>query len=369
MDEPPTDTFYHGVYPGHCQNPDKCKSPDMPTHGEEDDITPPDLQSYMSEKYGVGRGVAWVYFSHNWGRGKNRCFPYATAEWIRTQNRVPFIRLMLRDTIAQEKCDAQTPSEKVFTLQNINRGCFDKDLVRWGNAARDFGYPLIVEWGTEVNGCWFPWNGLWNGKAEGTVLFKYAYQRIVRIIRDDCGARNITWVFHANGSSWPNPRQTGNEWNAVDNYYPGDEFVDWIGLSVYGAQEPKKEIPCISFADVMDYAMEEWGDLKKRKPLYLLEFGMIGGHPGCSQKDDPDCDPKQCKASKWADDALSNLLAHRWPEVRGFSWWNETWKEEKDGKTYITNMRVQTVSGLRKVLQKHIKGNKKITDHPVFRKI
>ena len=30
----------------------------------------------------------------------------------------------------------------------------------WGRAAQTFGTPLIVEFGTEVNGSWFPWNGL-----------------------------------------------------------------------------------------------------------------------------------------------------------------------------------------------------------------
>lgn len=58
---------------------------------------------------------------------------------------------------------AQNHAEPTFTLDRIVNGDFDDDLRVWARAARDFGSPLIAEFGTEVNGEWFPWNGVWNG--------------------------------------------------------------------------------------------------------------------------------------------------------------------------------------------------------------
>lgn len=70
---PPAGTLYHSVYPGGVT-------------GEEDDITPADVDAYEAQ---VGKSVAWVYFSNNWYR--SRAFPTATATWIRDRGAAPYI--------------------------------------------------------------------------------------------------------------------------------------------------------------------------------------------------------------------------------------------------------------------------------------
>jgi hypothetical protein len=50
-----------------------------------------------------------------------------------------------------------------FPLRSIDSGAWDPELRRWCDGARDAGIPLLVEFGTDVNGDWFPWNGRWNG--------------------------------------------------------------------------------------------------------------------------------------------------------------------------------------------------------------
>ena len=140
---PPGDgLYYHGVYPGGLT-------------GEEDDITPADVDAYESL---AGQPVAWVYFSHNWYHG--RAFPLTTATWIRARGAVPFIRLMPRSTPDRGVADP------AFRLQAILQGDFDADLRGWASAAAAFGTRLLVEFGTECNGEWFPWNGRWHGGGE-----------------------------------------------------------------------------------------------------------------------------------------------------------------------------------------------------------
>ena len=56
---------------------------------------------------------------------------------------------------------ARKPNHR-FTLARIVRGDLDADLRAWADGARRFGSPLLAEFGTEVNGFWFPWNGRWN---------------------------------------------------------------------------------------------------------------------------------------------------------------------------------------------------------------
>lgn len=337
---PPEGSYYHGVYPGGRT-------------GYEDDITPADVESYERS---VGRRAVWVYFSHNWFNGRG--FPAETSKWIRERGSIPFIRLMLRSSAEQNEWGSPN-KETLYTLEAINRGDFDEDLRQWGRDAAAFGSPLLVEWGTEMNGFWFPWNGYWvegEDKSRGPELFKDAFRRIVEMIREQGGARNVTWVFHANNSDDPEP-EGDYEWNRMENYYPGDEYVDWLGISVYGAQVPTEDVPCLPFSEGMAAGIEQLVRLAsppyRHKPVFVLEFGATGNHPG----DDP-----QCRPDRWAQGALRALLANRWPQVRGFSWWNETW--ENDEGVPDTDMRVQSVPGLSDVFRHFLAGGN-VIDRPI----
>jgi len=307
---PDAGRFYHGCYPGGVT-------------GEEDDITARDVQNYEDV---AGRKVDWVYFSNNWYA--NRRFPAETAGWIRDRGAVPYIRLMLRS-------EDHRPGEpeKAFSLQSIIDGKFDEDLKAWGRDAAAFGSPLIVEYGTEVNGEWFGWNGSFHGggrkdgfgdpkKADGPERFVAAYRHIVDTVRSS-GASNITWVFHLDASQSPEAA-----WNRFENYYPGPEYADWIGVSCYGPQRPMDdEEENITFREKFDPVYSRVVKLAPDKPVMIPEFGCTTGYP-------------HVRAEDWAKAALGDILSGRWPNVRGFSWWNERW-ENDDDPTHNTTMRVQ----------------------------
>lgn len=301
------DDLYHGVYPG-------GKS------GGEDDITAADVASYETA---AGKQAAWVYFSHNWY--ENRLFPAGTAAMIRDRGSVPYIRLMLRSSPDQNK------AEPTFTLTRLLRGEFDNDLRAWARSARNFASPLIVEFGPEMNGSWFSWNGTYNGGGrpgsygdptlpDGPERFRDAYRRIITLMRE-AGAANITWVFHVNAQDAPNVA-----WNRFENYYPGDSFIDWLGVSAYGAQTPRAtEWPI--FRDLMDAAYPRLAALAADKPIVVSEFGVASNNSLGS-------------AATWATDAWTDLKAGRWPRVIGASWWNERWKNDEI-PAHDTTMRLQ----------------------------
>jgi hypothetical protein len=317
---PPEGCLYHGVFPGGVT-------------GEEDDITPSDVKSY--ERL-AGKTAAWIYFSHNWYKGRG--FPLDTASWIRETGSIPFIRLMLRSSPEQNR------PERTFGLNRILGGVLDADLSAWARSARDFGSPLFVEFGTEANGKWFSWNGWWNGKGaakgygdpafpDGPERFRDAYRHIVRTMRRE-GAANIVWVFHVNDGDVP---QT--PWNRLENYYPGDDYVDCLGVSAYGAQTPMEdEWP--EFRHLMDTVYPRVAALGTNKPVMVLEFAASKGNPRGDQ-------------AAWAERALSDLVQRRWPGVTGFSWWNEGW--ENDGNPeHDTSMRLQDNASLAAVFQEWV---------------
>jgi hypothetical protein len=374
---PPPGLFYHGVYPGGKT-------------GEEDDLTAADVLSYQDT---VGQQVAWVYFSDNWYR--SRAFPVATCTWIRGLGSVPFVRLMLRsksDEVSGAVQKAPAPPfppplplplpppaplppaavvpagggpppaevvppppppkpvviEPVFTLPAIIEGQFDDDLRAWARAAQAFGTPIIVEWGTEMNGDWFQWNGKYWGagqvggfgdptKPEGPQRFVAAYRHIVTVMRS-AGATNLTWVFHVNADDEPD-----EDWSHLENYYPGDDVVDWLGVSGYGCLTPKDKDKPDTLETEMCAAYPRLAALTPDKPIFLLEFGTTAGN-------------KLAVPEDWAQEGLDHLFAHRWPRVRGFSWWNEHW-ENDNNPADDTTMRVQDIPALATVFHDTLANN------------
>lgn len=313
--------LYHGVYPGGPS-------------GAEDDITPEGLSEY--ERL-VGRRAAWVYFSDNWSRGRE--FPSATARWIRDRGSVPFIRLMLRSSAEEKK------RERVFTLDAIRAGRFDADLRRWSDGARAYGGPLLVEWGTEVNGEWFPWNARWN-PPDGARKFKEVFRRLVRLSREQ-GALNISWVFHADARDEPT-----EDWNRLERYYPGDDVVDWIAVSAYGPQSPS-DAEAEPLRSKLDAVYPRLRELAPSKPILLAEFGCTNDSPAVSQPD-------------WARAALQDVLSGRWPRIKGFSWWNERW-ENDDDRRHDTSMRLQDSDALARAFRETLAARPDgIEERPLF---
>lgn len=314
---PAAGRYYHGVYPGGRT-------------GYEDDIRRGDVATYEST---VGKRVAWVYFSHNWFHG--RAFPLATCQMIRERGSVPFIRLMLRSDADQDH------AEPLYSLRAILRGEFDGDLRAWFAGAAAWDTPLLVEWGTEMNGEWFSWNGRWNGagkldgfgsptRPDGPERFVSVYRKLVTMSRS-AGADNLTWVWHANAEDWPEA-----SWNRLERYWPGAAYVDWIGVSAYGPQTPM-DTEYETFRAMMDAAYPRLSALAGGRPLMVLEFGCADRNPLVTP-------------AQWAAPALADILKGRWPRVRGFSWWNEWWQNDSN-PAHDTTMRVQDIPGLANVFR------------------
>jgi hypothetical protein len=216
-----------------------------------------------------GKKPAWIYFSNNWFKGIK--FPAEEVKIIDESGSVPFIRLMPRS----DYNNYEHP-ETGFTLDRIIRGDFDEELKKWAADAKEFDKPILIEFGTEVNGDWFPWNGKQNGNGEkiygdvnefdGPEKFKDAYRHIINIFRNE-GADNLTWFYHVNAYSSPDA-----EWNKMNSYYPGDDYIDWIGVSVYGPQLEGEEWK--TFSQVMDEKYTELAAITFYKPIAVLEFGV-----------------------------------------------------------------------------------------------
>jgi beta-mannanase len=81
-----------------------------------------------------------------------------------------------------------------------------------------------------MNGSWEEWGGYQNnttGTTDGPTKYVKAWKRMHDIFVAH-GATNAVWVWSPNCNDVPK-----DSWNHWTNYYPGDDYVDWVGCDGY----------------------------------------------------------------------------------------------------------------------------------------
>lgn len=95
--------------------------------------------------------------------------------------------------------------------------------------------PVIFRPWHEMNGDWF-W---WGGKNTTPDLYRRLYRRTYDIVQKQCRGQ-IVWAFCANLGA-----------KSMDEYYPGDKYVDIVGIDIYDFNNDAK-----AFADNTDKGLD-----------------------------------------------------------------------------------------------------------------
>jgi hypothetical protein len=106
------------------------------------------------------------------------------------------------------------------SLSQIASGEYDAYLHESAAVAKSWGGPLLVRFAHEMNGNWYPWGA----GAIPAYTYLAAWYHIVSLFRGD-GATNVSWV-------WSPYVEVGTRF-PLAAYYPGDDWVDYIGLDGY----------------------------------------------------------------------------------------------------------------------------------------
>ncbi|HWS34449.1 MAG TPA: glycosyl hydrolase [Actinoplanes sp.] len=137
----------------------------------------------------------------------------------------------------------------------ILNGSDDEMIAGAARRIKRFDRPVLLRWGWQMNDRGYEWGGAQNGKdSEGYVK---AFRRLRKIF-DKQGADQVSWVWSPNWSP-----STKESWDTFEAYYPGDEYVDWVGVSGYNVN---KETPATLFDPI-------YHTFAARKPLMLTEVG------------------------------------------------------------------------------------------------
>jgi len=112
---------------------------------EEDDVT---LETIEDFEQMVGKHQAIIASSKLLGRTN---FPVSNLNVIWRHGSLPLVFWSPWDKPYEED---HGPDK--FSLTEILAGKWDAYIDMWADAARSFGHPMIVVFGVEMNGTWFP---------------------------------------------------------------------------------------------------------------------------------------------------------------------------------------------------------------------
>lgn len=138
-----------------------------------------------------------------------------------------------------------------YYLDQIVNGDMDSNIGALATACKTFGKPIFIRFGYEFDGA---------HNAYPPDKYVLAYRYFVDKMRS-FGVDNVAYVWHSWGvepyygkDDFPTyylPLTDGKTVNQ-ELWYPGDDYVDWVGLSIFGIG---------------------WGDLKTNAVVqYLLDF-------------------------------------------------------------------------------------------------
>jgi len=152
--------------------------------------------------------------------GKNPAFNPGEAKALKKAGIVPMIGWEPFDPLNKKNL-------KGYSLQHIVDGDFDTLIENWADALRAFDAPIMMRFAHEMNGAWYPWGVDLNGNTPALYIEAW---RHVHDIFTSRGADNVAWVWS------PNIVRENSKYE-LKVFYPGDDYVDIMGLVGYGISD------------------------------------------------------------------------------------------------------------------------------------
>lgn len=174
-------------------------------------------------------------------------------------------------------------------LTRILAGKQDSTLLAFVRVARHYGQPMLVSFIPEFDNLAKPWG---MKREQNLEAYRRAWQYIVNFCQSH-QAGNIAWIWCPSLPS------------SLVSYYPGGNYVDWLGFSVINNPALASDRRSHSFAALYQLphttVRSHTAYSIRQKPILLTRLSStVGGQP----------------ARQWTAEAIE-LIRERYPEIRG----------------------------------------------------
>lgn len=221
----------------------------------------------------IGLKPDLVVFFLQWpgpGNTDEGIFPVESLDAVWSRGAVP--------CVTWEPMYIEDGAERTIHWSLILDGFYDGYLISFAEQAGLWGRPFIIRFAHEMNLERYHWG---TTKEDYGPESPMIYQRMFRYVVDTfkkAGADNVLWAFCPNAESVPSPMyQPEARWNTVRNYYPGDEYVDILGMDGYNwgttqtVEQDGWDSHWKGFREIFGHLYCELRKINPKKPIFIFE--------------------------------------------------------------------------------------------------
>lgn len=270
----------------YATNIDSLKNPHKMLLGAHDNHCTESFESIVSLEDSLRTVFPLIQLYAAWGSKEEHHFPKLQVEAILNMGSIPVITWepWLTEFDSKEYPKLRNKETRSTNgMIDIVNGLYDKYIEQWALVAKEIKSPIFLRLGHEMNDPYrYPWGPQNNLPEEYVNAWRHVHQ-----IFDKLGAINILWIWSPHLS-----------YGYFDLYYPGDKYVDWVGVDVLNFGTVATWSKWYSFENIFGTHYKEL--LPYKKPIMLAEFSSIsyGGD-----------------RNKWFTDALNNF-PQKYPAVK-----------------------------------------------------
>jgi len=187
----------------------------------------------------------------------------------------------------------RTTVDADYEMSKILSGQFDAYIDQFATDVKELGLPVVIRFDQEMNADYYPWSDTmaYNQRGEYVRLWRYVVDRFRAIGAD----KYVIWHWTPNRVDDIPQRQ-------IASFYPGDDYVDWVGVDGYWRNKSKT----YDFGVTYNRTLALLRALTD-KPIFIGEVGATenGGHKVA-----------------WINSFFAELPRN--PDIIGFAWFNLT---------------------------------------------
>jgi hypothetical protein len=167
--------------------------------------------------------------------------------------------------------------EEDITLEILD-GKYDDYLIHLAQSFNEYDFPVLFRLNNEMNGEWVWYSS--HNVGKDTDLFIASWRYIYDLFKEQ-GVDNLIFVWNPNEKSFPD-----FSYNDYLCYYPGNEYVDVVGLTAYNTGNYYNGETWRSFSEAYDHFYYDYAKRFKH-PMMITEFSCAsaGGNKTLWHKD------------------------------------------------------------------------------------
>ncbi len=167
-------------------------------------------------------------------------------------------------------------------------------LRAWARDAARAKCPIFLRWASEMNGPWTKYGG---DKA----LYIDRFQLVSKIMKQEAPNVAMVWTPFAEPAKF------------IPEYYPGDAYVDWVGVNIYSVYIHNGDVKRPSHdEDPVAFLKTVYDLYAAKKPIHISEFAATIYCKGTRQ-DTVDWAIEKTKR-------FYNALREEFPRVKSVNW-------------------------------------------------